>query len=130
MRYSDDEVLHGIDLGPSEVRCAQSSDRTALARRPWSRSTKGYRTRTGGTGSVLGVHPTHPTRAWRSRIGIVLQTCEMPAALTVWELVERFADWVYRQIFPPAQILMTTALGTVEPATQLGLDRSAANRRR
>ena len=51
---------------------------------------------TDGTVRVLGVDPGHPTRAWRARIGIVLQTCEMPAELTVGELVERFAGFYPR----------------------------------
>jgi ABC-2 type transport system ATP-binding protein len=57
---------------------------------------EGYRVRSGGTASVLGVDPGRPTRAWRGKIGIVLQSCEMPAELTVSELVERFAGYYPR----------------------------------
>jgi ABC-2 type transport system ATP-binding protein len=34
---------------------------------------EGYRPRTGGEASVLGGDPQKPTRAWRDRIGLVLQ---------------------------------------------------------
>ena len=54
---------------------------------------EGYRKRDGGEVDVLGVDPAHPTQAWRSRIGLVLQTCRMPPDLTVRELVDRFAAY-------------------------------------
>jgi ABC-2 type transport system ATP-binding protein len=54
---------------------------------------EGYRPRNGGEVSVLGVDPVAPTRAWRSRIGVVLQTCQLPAQLTVRELVARYASY-------------------------------------
>jgi ABC-type multidrug transport system ATPase subunit len=36
---------------------------------------------------VLGVDPGRPTRAWRDRIGLVLQECEMEPLYTVRETV-------------------------------------------
>lgn len=54
---------------------------------------EGYRDRDAGEVSVLGNDPAHPTREWRSRIGLVLQTCRMPAELTVRELVTRYAGY-------------------------------------
>ncbi len=35
---------------------------------------EGYRDRTSGRVSVLGVDPAHATLAWKARLGIVLQT--------------------------------------------------------
>jgi hypothetical protein len=54
---------------------------------------EGYRRRDRGVVAVLGTDPAQPTSQWRARIGIVLQTCELPRELTVWELVERFAGY-------------------------------------
>jgi ABC-2 type transport system ATP-binding protein len=54
---------------------------------------EGYRRRDAGDVDVLGVDPGHPTQAWRGRIGLVLQTCRMPADLTVRELVDRYAGY-------------------------------------
>ena len=76
-----------------EVRCARSSDRTEPGRPPRSRSWRATAPVAGGTAQVLDVDPGVPTRAWRAQIGIVLQTCQLPAELTVWELVERFAGF-------------------------------------
>jgi ABC-2 type transport system ATP-binding protein len=96
MAYGAVQVLHGIDL---EIRrgdvCAivgpNGAGKTTLVE-----ILEGYRVRNGGTASVLGVDPGRPTRAWRAQIGIVLQSCEMPADLTVSELVERFAGYYPR----------------------------------
>ena len=54
---------------------------------------EGYRGRDGGEVSVLGQDPASPDRAWRSRIGIVLQSSADNAELTVSELVRHFAGF-------------------------------------
>jgi ABC-2 type transport system ATP-binding protein len=42
---------------------------------------------------VLGADPGKPTRAWRERIGLVLQECELDPTLTVREIVRLFASF-------------------------------------
>ena len=54
---------------------------------------EGYRHRDAGTVSVLGHDPAQPTRAWRSRIGIVLQGNGDLLQLTVNEIVRHFATF-------------------------------------
>jgi ABC-2 type transport system ATP-binding protein len=54
---------------------------------------EGYRHRDGGTVSVLGHDPAHPNRAWRSRLGIVLQGNGDLSLLTVTEAVRHFASF-------------------------------------
>ena len=54
---------------------------------------EGYRERDGGEVSVLGVDPARPTREWRSRIGIVLQSAKPEHYLTVRETVAEYADF-------------------------------------
>ena len=74
---------------------------------------EGYRTRNDGEVRVLGLDPAEPTRAWRSRIGVVLQTCELPPELTVRELVTRYASY-----YPaPRPIDETIALVGLEDKT-------------
>jgi ABC-2 type transport system ATP-binding protein len=122
-------VLHGIDLNirPREVCAivgANGAGKTTLVE-----ILEGYRARSGGTVSVLGVDPGRPTRNWRARIGIVLQTCEMPAELTVSELVERFAGY-YPRPRPVAETLELVGLsdrrdaraGTLSGGQQRRLD--------
>ncbi len=52
------------------------------------RDLEGYRRRGAGIVMVLGTDPGRPNRAWRGRIGIVLQTCQLPAELADRDHVE------------------------------------------
>jgi ABC-2 type transport system ATP-binding protein len=129
MAYGAVQVLHGIDL---QIRrgdvCAivgpNGAGKTTLVE-----ILEGYRIRSGGTVSVLGVDPGRPTRAWRAQIGIVLQSCEVPAELTVSELVERFAGY-YPWPRPVAETLELVGLsdrsgaraGTLSGGQQRRLD--------
>lgn len=54
---------------------------------------EGFRTRDGGEVRVLGVDPARPTRAWRERVGIVLQSCQVEPELTVRESLTLFAGY-------------------------------------
>ncbi len=54
---------------------------------------EGYRRRDSGEVVVLGRDPAHPTRQWRCRIGIVLQSAGDLSELTVEEVVRHFAGF-------------------------------------
>ncbi len=54
---------------------------------------EGYRRRDAGEVVVLGRDPAHPTREWRCRIGIVLQSAGDLSELTVEEVVRHFAGF-------------------------------------
>nr|BFE87180.1 hypothetical protein GCM10020093_097810 [Planobispora longispora] len=54
---------------------------------------EGYRRRDSGEVSVLGTDPGRPTREWRSRVGIVLQTAGDVGTMTVRETVRHFAGY-------------------------------------
>ncbi|KAA9150563.1 ABC transporter ATP-binding protein [Amycolatopsis acidicola] len=54
---------------------------------------EGHRKRTAGEASVLGEDPGTAGRAWRARIGIVLQTANDAAQLNVGETVRHFARY-------------------------------------
>ena len=54
---------------------------------------EGHRSRDGGRVAVLGVDPQRADRAWRARIGIVLQSVGDFHDLTVLEIVRHFAGY-------------------------------------
>jgi ABC-2 type transport system ATP-binding protein len=54
---------------------------------------EGHRQRTAGEVTVLGEDPGQAGRAWRARIGIVLQTANDAAELSVAETVRHFAKY-------------------------------------
>ena len=86
--------LHGARRrGPhrgAAARCSRCSAPTAPARRRWSRSSKATASADAGTVSVLGYDPGKRERAFRERIGIVLQEAGLDPAITVREAVELY----------------------------------------
>jgi ABC-2 type transport system ATP-binding protein len=65
---------------------------------------EGYRERDGGEVSVLGTDPGRAGRAWRARIGIVLQLGADAPELTVAEMVGHFAGF-YPHPRRPAEVI-------------------------
>jgi ABC-2 type transport system ATP-binding protein len=70
---------------------------------------EGYRRRTGGEVSVLGVDPERGGALWRSRIGIVLQTSADASELSVHELIRHFAGY-YPSPADPDQVISSVGL--------------------
>jgi ABC-type multidrug transport system ATPase subunit len=71
---------------------------------------EGHRTATAGTVSVLGMDPTSGGRAYRERIGIVLQEAGFDEEHTVRELVTMYAGFYPRHL-PPDEVLEVVGLG-------------------
>ena len=65
---------------------------------------EGYRDRDGGEVSVLNEDPQRAGRAWRARIGIVLQLASDAPELTVAEMVGHFAGF-YPRPRRPAEVI-------------------------
>jgi ABC-2 type transport system ATP-binding protein len=65
---------------------------------------EGFRPRDRGTVAVLGHDPAHASRAWRARIGIVLQLTSTAPELTVLEIVRHFAAFYPRPRTPEETI--------------------------
>ncbi|GAB3118866.1 ABC transporter ATP-binding protein [Glaciibacter psychrotolerans] len=57
---------------------------------------EGYRDRTSGEASVLGIDPRHATRRWKERLGIVLQSTGESGNVTVLEQLTHFAGFYPR----------------------------------
>jgi ABC-2 type transport system ATP-binding protein len=91
--YGSNEAVRGIDF---EVRSGEVFGflgTNGAGKTTTIEILEGYRKRTGGEASVLGVDPGKPTRTWRERIGLVLQECELDPTLTVTETVTLFSDF-------------------------------------
>ncbi|RII87468.1 ABC transporter ATP-binding protein [Clavibacter californiensis] len=88
---------------------------------------EGYRLRTGGSATVLGVDPATGGRAWRARIGMVLQSSSESGAMTVREQVAHFAAMYPRPRDVDATI---EAVGLTEKAGTLLRALSGGQRRR
>jgi ABC-2 type transport system ATP-binding protein len=88
---------------------------------------EGFRHRTAGEVSVLGVDPEGAGGDWRSRIGVVLQESEPEAELTVEECVSLYAGY-YPRTRPVHETLDLVGLAD-RPSVRCG-DLSGGQRRR
>jgi ABC-2 type transport system ATP-binding protein len=79
---------------------------------------EGFQAPTAGTVRVLGADPRHGDRAWRARIGLVLQSTSLDEQLTVRELLDIFAR-LYPDPRPVAEVLELMEL-TGQAGTRVG----------
>ena len=72
---------------------------------------EGLRRPTSGTIDVLGEDPTHPTKRWRERIGVQLQSAALPPKITVNEAMALFAS-LYSDPDDTGQLLEELGIAT------------------
>src|ERR1700730_13759269 len=88
--YGDVEAVRGVsfDVARGEVFCLlgpNGAGKTTIVE-----ILEGYRTRTSGEATVLGMDPARGERELHERVGIVLQECGVQSDLTVAELVDMY----------------------------------------
>ena len=81
--YGDTPAVDGVDLEVPRGEIFALLGPNGAGKTTTVEILEGFRRRDAGTVSVLGVDPGRPTPAWRSRIGIVLQTTGGHDELTV-----------------------------------------------
>ena len=91
--YGDVERIHGIDFEVAGEEILGLLGTNGAGKTTTIEILEGYRSRNGGDVSVLGVDPAHPNRAWRNRIGLVLQECELSPRYTVRETLSMFSRY-------------------------------------
>jgi ABC-2 type transport system ATP-binding protein len=103
-RYGGVAAVSGIDLeiAPGEVFALLGPN--GAGKTTTVEILEGYRDRDGGEVSVLGTDPRRAGRAWRARIGIVLQLAADAPELTVAEMVGNFAGF-YPSPRRPAEVI-------------------------
>jgi ABC-2 type transport system ATP-binding protein len=96
MSYGSLEAVRGIDLEvrPGEVFAFLGPN--GAGKTTTVEILEGFRHRSGGEVSVLGVDPTEAGGDWRARIGVVLQESEPEPELTVGQCMELYAGYYPR----------------------------------
>ena len=89
--YGSVEAVAGVDLEvyPGEVFAFLGPN--GAGKTTTVEILEGYRRRTAGDVFVLGADPAKAGRAWRARIGVVLQEAEPEAELTAEECLSMYA---------------------------------------
>jgi ABC-2 type transport system ATP-binding protein len=102
--YGSQEAVAGIDLRIATGEVFALLGPNGAGKTTTVEILEGHRRRDGGDVRVLGVDPAKAGRAWRSRIGIVLQEADDQADLTVAETVRHVAGF-YPDPRPAAQVI-------------------------
>ena len=107
--YGELEAVRGIDLEVATGEIFAFLGPNGAGKTTTVEVLEGYRGRTAGEVTVLGEDPAHVDRAWRERVGIVLQEGKMHPELTVRESLELFAGY-YRSPREVADTIDLTGL--------------------
>jgi ABC-2 type transport system ATP-binding protein len=107
--YSGHEALRGISFEIREGEVFSLLGPNGAGKTTTIEILEGYRRRDGGSVSVLGGDPAHTTRAWRARIGVVLQSSAMYENLTARESLALFAGY-YEQPRPVDEVIEVVGL--------------------
>src|ERR1700730_9508562 len=89
--YADVAAVRGIDLEINRGEVSALLGPNGPGKTTTVEIMEGFRRRDHGTVDVLGEDPARAGRAWRARIGIVLQLASAGPELTVLEIVRHFA---------------------------------------
>ena len=107
--YGGTPVLRGIDLDVRTGEVFGFLGPNGAGKTTTIEILEGYRSRTAGEVSVLGVDPAHPTRQWRERVGLVLQECQLDPLLTVNEILTLYSSF-YTKPRPIAEVVALVGL--------------------
>ena len=91
--YGDVQAVRGIDLTVAEGEVFALLGPNGAGKTTTVEILEGYRKRDAGEVSVLGFDPARNERAYRERIGIVLQETGVEPFLTVAEVIELFSGY-------------------------------------
>ena len=127
MSYGTYEAVRGIDLDVGRGEIFAFLGPNGAGKTTTTEILEGFRKRTSGDVRVLGEDPAKAGSEWRSRIGVVLQTCAPERLLTVRECLAMYAGY-YPRPLPVEQVLSLT--GLAEKASSMCEQLSGGQQRR
>jgi ABC-2 type transport system ATP-binding protein len=125
--YGEHEALRGISFEIDEGEVFSLLGPNGAGKTTTIEILEGYRRRDGGSVEVLAGDPARPTREWRSRIGVVLQSSAMYENLTARESLALFAGY-YERPRPVDEVI--DVIGLTDDADRAVRKLSGGQRRR
>jgi ABC-2 type transport system ATP-binding protein len=108
--YGENEAVRGVDFEVAAGEVFGFLGPNGAGKTTTIEILEGYRKRSAGEVAVFGVDPGSPTRAWRNRVGLVLQECELDPLWTVREAIALFARF-YESPRPVEETIELVGLG-------------------
>jgi ABC-2 type transport system ATP-binding protein len=124
--YGSFEAVSGIDLHVSRGEIFAFLGPNGAGKTTTVEILEGFRTRSGGEATVLGVDPAYGDGAWRDRVGVVLQESQPEPGLTVRECLDLYAGYYSA----PRKIDETLALVGLEGRADVQTERLSGGQRR
>jgi ABC-2 type transport system ATP-binding protein len=90
--YGSFTALHGVDFDIYRGETFALLGPNGAGKSTTIEILEGYRDRSGGEATVLGVDPSHGGLEWKAKLGIVLQSTGESGAVTVREQLNHFAS--------------------------------------
>ncbi|GGU80701.1 ABC transporter ATP-binding protein [Lentzea flava] len=125
--YKGHQAVAGVDLDVARGEVFAVLGPNGAGKTTTVEILEGHRGRDSGEVNVLGVDPAEGNRAWRSRLGIVLQSATDAATLTVREAVRHYARY-YGNPRDPEEVI--ELVGLAEKAKSRAGTLSGGQRRR
>ncbi|NQU36934.1 MAG: ABC transporter ATP-binding protein [Actinobacteria bacterium] len=125
--YGELQAVRGVDLQIPVGECFAMLGPNGAGKTTCTEIFEGFRSRTSGSVKVLGQDPQTADRAWKAKLGIVLQTSRDLTDLTVAESVDHFAAY-YPHPRDPADVI--EAVGLSDKAGVRSTALSGGQRRR
>lgn len=130
MRYGTNDVLKGVDFTAARGEVLALLGPNGAGKTTTIEILEGFRMRSAGQVSVLGVDPAHGDEAWRARLGVVLQSWRDHAKWQVRELLQHLSRYYvdYRKPRDIDELIAT--VGLTEHARKRVARLSGGQRRR
>jgi ABC-2 type transport system ATP-binding protein len=126
-RYGRREAVRGIDLEVRRGEVFAFLGPNGAGKTTTVEILEGFRERTAGEVTVLGVDPADAGADWRDRVGVVLQESDPEPGLSVRECLQLYAGY-YRRPRPIDDTI--TLVGLTDKSDSLAAELSGGQRRR